>query len=148
MIVEGRLVEARWTGAAGGWRSLKAWFVVEDTFKGGVAKGSRLLVSRSCHDQPIPKDQLGYPSVDNYCPGGYGLDITGVKPGGVAPDSRSETWILYLEKTLDPGILKEIQRHSYVSRCGAERKDLGPRDQKAYDRLTTRAQELTRPRPR
>jgi len=93
LIVEGRLVEARRSGAAGGWLSLKAWFVAEDVFKGRVARGQKIPLYRSCHDRPVPEHLLGYPYVRDYCPG-YGLNITGVKPEATEPDSRPQTWLL------------------------------------------------------
>lgn len=110
LIVEGRLVAARREGVPGAWLSLAATFLVEETFKGDVANGRRIVVSRSCRNEPVPREFLGYPQGQTYCPGNEGPRVTGVDPSGGGPGRGPDTWILYLERTADPGTWHEIGR--------------------------------------
>jgi hypothetical protein len=143
LIVEGRPVEARRSGLPGGWLGLEATFVVEAAFKGGMARGRRLLVVRSCENRPVPPQFLGYPQAQHYCPGSEGPRITGVDPSGGVPGARRDTWILHLARSADPGRWKEIGIGAYHG-CGKGRADLSPNDRAGYDRLRARAAELGR----
>jgi hypothetical protein len=141
LIVEGRLVAARRKGAPGAWLYLDATFLVEEKFKGGVAKGRKIVVSRSCRNGPVPREFLGYPQARDYCPGSEVPRITGVDASGGGPGPRPEAWILHLERSIEPGRWHEIRPGAYGD-CGKTRGHLSPADQRRYDRLSVRAAEL------
>jgi hypothetical protein len=143
LVMEGRLLEARRAGVPGGWLSLDATFLVEDTFKGQVTRGTRTRVVRSCWNQPAPRGLLGSPYADDYCPGDARPEITGVEPSGAEPGTRPDTWILYLERSADPGRWKEVRPHGYGD-CGATRDALNPEDREGYERLRSRAGQAER----
>ena len=116
-----------------------------DIFKGDVNKDEILIVTDTCLDEPIPRQMLGYPQVEDYCRGGIGLTLTGVNSGDGKPVMKSDnkpSWILFLRKNIRKGAPQltwlEVSRTSFYGGCRRTLNDILPDQREGFDRLFQR----------
>jgi hypothetical protein len=129
---------------------LVAKYRVNDVFKGDVKRGSVVIATFTCLDKPIPEWAIGYPGVMDYCQGGGGLHLTGVraqdgdtvKKNGVVPN-----WILFLKRDIRKGAPQqtwlEVSETGFSgSGCGKNRENIFPDQQSGFDRMLERMNDL------
>lgn len=122
-----------------------------DIFKGDVNKDEILIVTDTCLDEPIPRQMLGYPQVEDYCRGGIGLTLTGVNSGDGKPVMKSgkkPRWILFLRKDIRRGARQltwlEVSRTNFYGGCRQIRNDIPPDQREGFDRLFQRLRTIGR----
>jgi len=141
VVVEAVVIQSRrWS--QGTTLHLVAKYKIKEVFKGDVHKDEILIVTDTCHDEPVPRGLLGYPVVEDYCRGGIGLNLTGVNPGDGTPFMKSgerPTWILFLKKDFRKGApqltWRETSRTSFSGGCWQNRDDIPPDQREQFDRL-------------
>jgi len=149
VVIEAIVTKSRRWSEGSATLHLVAKYRVLDVFKGDVAKDDILIVTDTCLDKPVPKRQLGYPVVEDYCRGLIGLHLTGVdsqdgKP--VMTSGSKPNLILFLKKDIRKGAPQltwvEVSRTSFYGRCRQTRDDIPLNQKSAFDRLLQRLKSI------
>ena len=149
-VIEASVIKSRRWKEGFSTLHLVAKYRVNDVFKGDVKKGSVVIATFTCLDKPIPERVIGYPGVMDYCQGGGGLHLTGVrtqdggmvKKNGVAPN-----WILFFKRDIRKGAPQqtwlEVSETSFSgSGCGKNRDNISQDQQSGFDRMFERMNDL------
>jgi hypothetical protein len=106
-----------------------------DVFKGGLKPGDEVELVSSCVNASIPEAYLGYPIVEDFCPGTSRMPLAGVDwTNGEPRVAGNRLWILFLQSTGSGW--SDISATKFApERCRASRSDLTPQEKVEYDRL-------------
>lgn len=132
-VFTAEMVDAR-VSRVGDSRQIEARYRLTGVIKGILKPGQRIRVVASCLDQPVPREQMGYPVVEHYCSGG-GPVVTGVNEAGRPQPSPPGGWLLFLELSRGDDFWKEVSRTGYYGGCSVDQLRLGPADRRALQRL-------------